>query len=242
MKNFNDFKTRYANYLKDNVIYIVVIAFCLALSRSFAYGSIHLGTAGSAYALNTWIVETLQTFIWLVEFTAIFPIVCMGCDYLIKQYEYYRANEKPLEPKNDVAEAKLQDKPWNTKLVPENSDNSVVTATVKPEVKPEAKLETKPEAKPERKVYVESMLPPVLKPKHKAVVFYNGQYKEFVARKGDLTIFVPGNELSEASLNSLINSEFTDVDLVIQKGKSKDLPDYDKLQLAGKNVKIYVHF
>ena len=233
MKNFNDFKTRYANYLKDNVIYIVVIAFCLALSRSFAYSSIHLGTAGSAYALNTWIVETLQTFIWLVEFTAIFPIVCMGCDYLIKQYEYYKANEKPLEPKNEVAEAKLHDEPWNTKLVPEHSDNSVVTP-VKPEVKPEAKHE--------RKVYVESMLPPVLKPKHKVVVFYNGQYKEFIARKGDLTIFVPGNELSEASLNSLIDSEFTDVDLVIQKDKSKDLPDYDKLQLAGKNVKIYVHF
>ena len=230
MKNFNDFKTRYANYLKDNVIYIVVIAFGLALSRSFAYSSIHLGTAGSAYALNTWIVETLQTLIWLVEFTAIFPIVCMGCDYLIKQYEYYRANEKPLEPKNEVAEAKLHDEPWNTKLVPENSDNSAV-------------IKFADNAHSNKvKTYVETMLPPVLKPKHKAVVFYNGQYKEFIARKGDLTIFVPGNELSEASLNSLINSEFIDVDLVIQKGKSSDLPDYDKLQLAGKNVKIYVHF
>lgn len=238
MKNFNDFKTRYANYLKDNVIYIVVIAFCLALSRSFAYGSIHLGTAGSAYALNTWIVETLQTFIWLIEFTAIFPIVCMGCDYLIKQYEYYRANEKPLEPKNEVAEAKLQDKPWNTKLVPENSDNSVVTPTSECKI---VKFADNGHSN-KGKVYVETMLPPVLKPKHKVVVFYNGQYKEFIARKGDLTIFVPGNELSEASLNSLINSEFTDVDLVIQKDKSKDLPDYDKLQLAGKNVKIYVHF
>lgn len=237
MKNFNDFKTRYANYLKDNVIYIVVIAFCLALSRSFAYGSIHLGTAGSAYALNTWIVETLQTFIWLVEFTAIFPIVCMGCDYLIKQYEYYRANEKPLEPKNEVIEAKLYDEPWNTKLVPENSDNSVVTAS-----EDTVKKFADNGHSDKGKFYVETMLPPVLKPKHKAVVFYNGQYKEFIARKGDLTIFVPGNELSEASLNSLINSEFTDVDLVIQKDKSKDLPDYDKLQLAGKNVKIYVHF
>lgn len=230
MKNFNDFKTQYANYLKDNVIYIVVIAFCLALSRSFAYGSIHLGTAGSAYALNTWIVETLQTFIWLVEFTAIFPIVCMGCDYLIKQYEYYKANEKPLEPKNEVAKAKLHDEPWNTKLVQENSDNS-----------PVVKFADNGHSN-KGKVYVETMLPPVLKPKHKAVVFYNGQYKEFIARKGDLTIFVPGNELSEASLNSLINSDFTDVDLVIQKDKSADLPDYDKLQLAGKNVKIYVHF
>lgn len=230
MKNFNDFKTQYANYLKDNVFYLVAIAFGLALSRSFAYNSIHLGTAGSAYVLNTWIVETLQTFIWVVEFTAIFPIICMGCDYLIKQYEYYKANEKPLEPKNEVAEAKLHDEPWNTALVPEDSDNSVVTASVKPRVKPE------------RKVYVESMLPPVLKPKHKAVVFYNGQYKEFIARKGDLTIFVPGNELSEDSFNSLVNSDFTDIDLVIQKNKSADLPDYDKLQLAGKNVKIYVHF
>ena len=237
MKNFNDFKTRYANYLKDNVIYIVVIAFCLALSRSFAYGSIHLGTAGSAYALNTWIVETLQTFIWLVEFTAIFPIVCMGCDYLIKQYEYYRANEKPLEPKNEVAEAKLHDEPWNTKLVQENSDNSADTTSEDTFVKFADNGRSN-----KGKVYVETMLPPVLKPKHKAVVFYNGQYKEFIARKGDLTIFVPGNELSEASLNSLINSEFTDVDLVIQKDKSSDLPDYDKLQLAGKNVKIYVHF
>lgn len=226
MKNFNDFKTQYANYLKDNVFYLVAIAFGLALSRGFAYNSIHLGTAGSAYALNTWIVETLQTFIWVVEFTAIFPIICMGCDYLIKQYEYYKANEKPLEPKNEVAEAKLQDEPWNTALIPENSDNSVVTASVKSE----------------RKAYVESMLPPVLKPKHKAVVFYNGQYKEFIARKGDLTIFVPDNELSEDSFNSLVNSGFTDVDLVIQKDKSADLPDYDKLQLAGKNVKIYVHF
>ncbi len=237
MKNFNDFKTRYANYLKDNVIYIVVIAFCLALSRSFAYSSIHLGTAGSAYALNTWIVETLQTFIWLVEFTAIFPIVCMGCDYLIKQYEYYRANEKPLEPKNEVAEAKLQDKPWNTKLVPENSDNSAYTTSEDSFVKFADNGHSN-----KGKFYVETMLPPVLKPKHKAVVFYNGQYKEFIARDGDLTIFVPGNELSEDSFNSLINSEFTDVDLVIQKDKSKDLPDYDKLQLAGKNVKIYVHF
>ena len=237
MKNFNDFKTRYANYLKDNVIYIVVIAFCLALSRSFAYGSIHLGTAGSAYALNTWIVETLQTFIWLVEFTAIFPIVCMGCDYLIKQYEYYRANEKPLEPKNEVAEAKLHNEPWNTKLVPENSDNSADTTSEDTFVKFADNGHSN-----KGKVYVETMLPPVLKPKHKAVVFYNGQYKEFIARKGDLTIFVPGNELSEVSLNSLINSEFTDVNLVIQKDKSADLPDYDKLQLAGKNVKIYVHF
>lgn len=237
MKNFNDFKTRYANYLKDNVIYIVVIAFCLALSRSFAYSSIHFGTAGSAYALNTWIVETLQTFIWLVEFTAIFPIVCMGCDYLIKQYEYYRANEKPLEPKNEVAEAKLHDEPWNTKLVQENSDNSADTTSEGKIVKFADNGHSN-----KGKVYIETMLPPVLKPKHKAVVFYNGQYKEFIARKGDLTIFVPGNELSEASLNSLINSEFTDVDLVIQKDKSKDLPDYDKLQLAGKNVKIYVHF
>lgn len=237
MKNFNDFKTRYANYLKDNVIYIVVIAFCLALSRSFAYGSIHLGTAGSAYALNTWIVETLQTFIWLVEFTAIFPIVCMGCDYLIKQYEYYKANEKPLEPKNEVAEAKLHDEPWNTKLVQENSDNLADTTSEDSVVKfADNGYSNK------GKTYIETMLPSVLKPKHKAVVFYNGQYKEFIARKGDLTIFVPGNELSEASLNSLINSEFTDVDLVIQKYKSKDLPDYDKLQLAGKNVKIYVHF
>lgn len=235
MKNFNDFKTQYANYLKDNVFYLVAIAFGLALSRSFAYNSIHLGTAGSAYALNTWIVETLQTFIWVVEFTAIFPIICMGCDYLIKQYENYKANEKPLEPKNEVAEAKLTDKPWNTKLVSENSDNSVVAVAP-------AKHETTPEVTPERKVYVESMLPPVLKPKHKAVVFYNGQYKEFIARKGDLTIFVPDNELSEGSFNSLANSDFTDVDLVIQKGKSSDLPDYDKLKLAGKNVKIYVHF
>lgn len=230
MKNFNDFKTRYANYLKDNVIYIVVIAFCLALSRSFAYGSIHLGTAGSAYALNTWIVETLQTFIWLVEFTAIFPIVCMGCDYLIKQYEYYKANEKPLEPKNEVAEAKLHDEPWNTKLIQENSDNS-----------PVVKLADNGYSN-KGKTYIETMLPPVLKPKHKAVVFYNGQYKEFIARDGDLTIFVPGNELSEDSFNSLVNSDFNDVDLVIQKDKSSDLPDYDKLQLAGKNVKIYVHF
>lgn len=237
MKNFNDFKTRYANYLKDNVIYIVVIAFCLALSRSFAYGSIHLGTAGSAYALNTWIVETLQTFIWVVEFTAIFPIICMGCDYLIKQYEYYKANEKPLEPKNEVAEAKLHDEPWNTKLVQENSDNLADTTSEDSVVKfADNGYSNK------GKTYIETMLPPVLKPKHKAVVFYNGQYKEFIARKGDLTIFVPGNELSEASLNSLINSEFTNVDLVIQKDKSSDLPDYDKLQLAGKNVKIYVHF
>ena len=60
MKNFNDFKTQYADYLKDNVFYLAAIAFGLALSRSFAYNSIHLGTAGSAYALNTWIVETLQ--------------------------------------------------------------------------------------------------------------------------------------------------------------------------------------
>lgn len=237
MKNFNDFKTRYANYLKDNVIYIVVIAFCLALSRSFAYSSIHLGTAGSAYALNTWIVETLQTFTWLVEFTAIFPIVCMGCDYLIKQYEYYRANEKPLEPKNEVAEAKLQDKPWNTKLVPENSDNLADTTSEDSVVKfVDNGYSNK------GKTYIEAMLPPVLKPKHKAVVFYNGQYKEFIARDGDLTIFVPDNELSEDSFNSLVNSDFTDVDLVIQKGKSADLPDYDKLQLAGKNVKIYVYF
>lgn len=237
MKNFNDFKTQYANYLKDNVIYIVVIAFCLALSRSFAYGSIHLGTAGSAYALNTWIVETLQTFIWVVEFTAIFPIVCMGCDYLIKQYEYYRANEKPLEPKNEVAEAKLHDEPWNTKLIQENSENSADTTSEDTFVKFADNGHSN-----KGKFYVETMLPPVLKPKHKAVVFYNGQYKEFIARKGDLTIFVPGNELSEDSFNSLVKSDFTDVDLVIQKDKSADLPDYDKLQLAGKNVKIYVHF
>lgn len=237
MKNFNDFKTQYANYLKDNVIYIVVIAFCLALSRSFAYGSIHLGTAGSAYALNTWIVETLQTFIWLVEFTAIFPIVCMGCDYLIKQYEYYRANEKPLEPKNEVAEAKLHDEPWNTKLVQENSENSADTTSEDTFVKFADNGHSN-----KGKTYIETMLPPVLKPKHKAVVFYNGQYKEFIARKGDLTIFVPDNELSEDSFNSLVDSDFTDVDLVIQKDKSSDLPDYDKLQLAGKNVKIYVHF
>lgn len=237
MKNFNDFKTQYANYLKDNVIYIVVIAFCLALSRSFAYGSIHLGTAGSAYALNTWIVETLQTFIWLVEFTAIFPIVCMGCDYLIKQYEYYRANEKPLEPKNEVAEAKLHDEPWNTKLVQENSENSADTTSENTFVKFADNGHSN-----KGKFYIETMLPPVLKPKHKAVVFYNGQYKEFIARDGDLTIFVPDNELSEDSFNSLVGSDFTDVDLVIQKDKSSDLPDYDKLQLAGKNVKIYVHF
>lgn len=230
MKNFNDFKTQYANYLKDNVFYLVAIAFGLALSRSFAYNSIHLGTAGSAYALNTWIVETLQTFIWVVEFTAIFPIICMGCDYLIKQYEYYKANEKPLEPKNEVAEAKLHEEPWNTALVPEDSDNS-----------PVVKFADNGHSN-KGKVYVETMLPPVLKPKHKAVVFYNGQYKEFIARDGDLTIFVPGNELSEDSFNSLVNSDFTDVDLVIQKDKSSDLPDYDKLQLAGKNVKIYVHF
>lgn len=230
MKNFNDFKTQYANYLKDNVFYLVAIAFGLALSRSFAYNSIHLGTAGSAYALNTWIVETLQTFIWTVEFTAIFPIICMGCDYLIKQYEYYKANEKPLEPKNEVAEAKLHDEPWNTALIPENSDNS-----------PVVKFADNGQSN-KGKVYVETMLPPVLKPKHKAVVFYNGQYKEFIARDGDLTVFVPGNELSEDSFNSLVNSDFTDVDLVIQKDKSADLPDYDKLQLAGKNVKIYVHF
>lgn len=237
MKNFNDFKTRYANYLKDNVFYLVAIAFGLALSRSFAYSSIHLGTAGSAYALNTWIVETLQTFIWLVEFTAIFPIVCMGCDYLIKQYEYYRANEKPLEPKNEVAEAKLHDEPWNTKLVQENSDNLADTTSEGSFVKfADNGYSNK------GKTYIETMLPPVLKPKHKAVVFYNGQYKEFIARDGDLTIFVPGNELSEDSFNSLVNSDFTDVDLVIQKDKSADLPDYDKLQLAGKNVKIYVHF
>lgn len=230
MKNFNDFKTQYANYLKDNVFYLVAIAFGLALSRSFAYNSIHLGTAGSAYALNTWIVETLQTFIWTVEFTAIFPIICMGCDYLIKQYEYYKANEKPLEPKNEVAEAKLHEEPWNTALVPEDSDNS-----------PVVKFADNGHSN-KGKVYVETMLPPVLKPKHKAVVFYNGQYKEFIARDGDLTVFVPGNELSEDSFNSLVNSDFTDVDLVIQKNKSSDLPDYDKLQLAGKNVKIYVHF
>lgn len=230
MKNFNDFKTQYANYLKDNVFYLVAIAFGLALSRSFAYNSIHLGTAGSAYALNTWIVETLQTFIWTVEFTAIFPIICMGCDYLIKQYEYYKANEKPLEPKNEVADAKLHEEPWNTALVPEDSDNSSVV-----------KLADNGQSN-KGKVYVETMLPPVLKPKHKAVIFYNGQYKEFIARDGDLTIFVPGNELSEDSFNSLVNSDFTDVDLVIQKDKSSDLPDYDKLQLAGKNVKIYVHF
>lgn len=237
MKNFNDFKTRYANYLKDNVIYIVVIAFCLALSRSFAYGSIHLGTAGSAYALNTWIVETLQTFIWLVEFTAIFPIICMGCDYLIKQYEYYKANEKPLEPKNEVAEAKLHNEPWNTKLIQENSDNLADTTSEDSVVKFADNGHSN-----KGKVYIETMLPPVLKPKHKAVVFYNGQYKEFIARDGDLTIFVPDNELSEDSFNSLVDSDFTDVDLVIQKDKSSDLPDYDKLQLAGKNVKIYVHF
>ena len=237
MKNFNDFKTRYANYLKDNVIYIVVIAFCLALSRSFAYGSIHLGTAGSAYALNTWIVETLQTFIWLVEFTAIFPIICMGCDYLIKQYEYYKANEKPLEPKNEVAEAKLHNEPWNTKLIQENSDNLADTTSEDSVVKFADNGHSN-----KGKVYIETMLPPVLKPKHKAVVFYNGQYKEFIARDGDLTIFVPDNELSEDSFNSLVDSDFTDVDLVIQKDKSADLPDYDKLQLAGKNVKIYVHF
>lgn len=237
MKNFNDFKTQYANYLKDNVIYIVVIAFCLALSRSFAYGSIHLGTAGSAYALNTWIVETLQTFIWLVEFTAIFPIVCMGCDYLIKQYEYYKANEKPLEPKNEVAEAKLHDEPWNTKLIQENSDNLADTTSEDTFVKFADNGHSN-----KGKFYIETMLPPVLKPKHKAVVFYNGQYKEFIARDGDLTIFVPDNELSEDSFNSLVDSDFTDVDLVIQKDKSSDLPDYDKLQLAGKNVKIYVHF
>lgn len=237
MKNFNDFKTQYANYLKDNVIYIVVIAFCLALSRSFAYGSIHLGTAGSAYALNTWIVETLQTFIWVVEFTAIFPIICMGCDYLIKQYEYYKANEKPLEPKNEVAEAKLHDEPWNTKLVQENSDNLADTTSEDSVVKFADNGHSN-----KGKVYIETMLPPVLKPKHKAVVFYNGQYKEFIARDGDLTIFVPGNALSEDSFNSLVDSDFTDVDLVIQKDKSSDLPDYDKLQLAGKNVKIYVHF
>lgn len=237
MKNFNDFKTQYANYLKDNVFYLVAIAFGLALSRSFAYNSIHLGTAGSAYALNTWIVETLQTFIWVVEFTAIFPIICMGCDYLIKQYEYYKANEKPLEPKNEVAEAKLHDEPWNTKLVQENSDNSAYTTSEDSVVKfADNGYSNK------GKTYIETMLPPVLKPKHKAVVFYNGQYKEFIARKGDLTIFVPGNELSEDSFNSLVNSDFTDVDLVIQKDKSSDLPDYDKLQLAGKNVKIYVHF
>ena len=237
MKNFNDFKTQYANYLKDNVFYLVAIAFGLALSRSFAYNSIHLGTAGSAYALNTWIVETLQTFIWTVEFTAIFPIICMGCDYLIKQYEYYKANEKPLEPKNEVAEAKLHDEPWNTKLVQEDSDNSAYTTSEDSFVKfADNGYSNK------GKTYIETMLPPVLKPKHKAVVFYNGQYKEFIARKGDLTIFVPGNELSEDSFNSLVNSDFTDVDLVIQKDKSADLPDYDKLQLVGKNVKIYVHF
>lgn len=237
MKNFNDFKTQYANYLKDNVFYLVAIAFGLALSRSFAYSSIHLGTAGSAYALNTWIVETLQTFIWLVEFTAIFPIVCMGCDYLIKQYEYYRANEKPLEPKNEVAEAKLHDEPWNTKLIQENFDNLADTTSEDSVVKfADNGYSNK------GKTYIETMLPPVLKPKHKAVVFYNGQYKEFIARDGDLTIFVPSNELSEDSFNSLVNSDFTDVDLVIQKDKSADLPDYDKLQLAGKNVKIYVHF
>lgn len=237
MKNFNDFKTRYANYLKDNVFYLVAIAFGLALSRSFAYSSIHLGTAGSAYALNTWIVETLQTFIWVVEFTAIFPIICMGCDYLIKQYEYYKANEKPLEPKNEVADAKLHDEPWNTKLVQENSDNSAYTTSEDSVVKfADNGYSNK------GKTYIETMLPPVLKPKHKAVVFYNGQYKEFIAKDGDLTIFVPGNELSEDSFNSLVNSDFMDVDLVIQKDKSSDLPDYDKLQLAGKNVKIYVHF
>lgn len=237
MKNFNDFKTQYANYLKDNVFYLVAIAFGLALSRSFAYNSIHLGTAGSAYALNTWIVETLQTFIWVVEFTAIFPIICMGCDYLIKQYEYYKANEKPLEPKNEVAEAKLHDEPWNTKLVQENSDNLADTTSEDSVVKfADNGYSNK------GKTYIETMLPPVLKPKHKAVVFYNGQYKEFIARKGDLTIFVPDNELSEDSFNSLVDSDFTDVDLVIQKDKSSDLPDYDKLQLAGKNVKIYVHF
>lgn len=238
MKNFNDFKTQYANYLKDNAFYLVAIAFGLALSRSFAYNSIRLGTAGSAYALNTWIVETLQTFIWVVEFTAIFPIICMGCDYLIKQYEYYKTNEKPLEPKNEVAEAKLHDEPWNTKLVPENSDNSAVTPTSEGKVVKFADNGYSNKGK----TYIETMLPPVLKPKHKAVVFYNGQYKEFIARDGDLTIFVPDNELSEDSFNSLVDSDFTDVDLVIQKDKSSDLPDYDKLQLAGKNVKIYVHF
>lgn len=237
MKNFNDFKTQYANYLKDNVFYLVAIAFGLALSRSFAYNSIHLGTAGSAYALNTWIVETLQTFIWVVEFTAIFPIICMGCDYLIKQYEYYKANEKPLEPKNEVAEAKLHNEPWNTKLIQENSDNLADTTSEDSVVKFADNGHSN-----KGKVYIETMLPPVLKPKPKAVVFYNGQYKEFIARDGDLTIFVPDNELSEDSFNSLVNSDFTDVDLVIQKDKSSDLPDYDKLQLAGKNVKIYVHF
>ena len=162
----------------------------------------------------------------------------MGCDYLIKQYEYYKANEKPLEPKNEVAEAKLHDEPWNTKLVPENSDNSVVTPTSEDSFVKFADNGYSNKGK----TYIETMLPPVLKPKHKAVVFYNGQYKEFIARDGDLTIFVPGNELSEDSFNSLVNSDFTDVDLVIQKDKSANLPDYDKLQLAGKNVKIYVHF
>ena len=229
MEKFIKFQERYVKYLKDNVFYLIVVATILSISRDIAYSAIQFGTAGSAYALNTWIVETLRSISWTIEFIALFPIIAMFCDYIVAKYQEFRANEKPLEPKNEVAEAKLHDEPWNTKLVTSTPAG-------------EAVLKNSAEQTTERKIYVESMLPPVLKPKHKAVVFYNGQYKEFIARKGDLTIFVPGNELSEKSLNSLINSDFTDVDLVIQKGKSKDLPDYDKLQLAGKNVKIYVHF
>lgn len=225
MEKFIKFQERYVQYLKDNVFYLLVVATILSISRDIAYSTIQFGTAGSAYALNTWIVDTLRSISWTIEFIALFPIIAMLCDYIVAKYQEFRANEKPLEPKNEVAEAKLHDEPWNTKLVTSTPANGAVL--------------TNPT---KRKVYVESMLPPVLKPKHKAVVFYNGQYKEFIARKGDLTIFVPGNELSEKSLNSLINSDFTDVDLVIQKGKSTDLPDYDKLQLAGKTVKIYVHF
>lgn len=225
MERFIKFQERYVKYLKDNVFYLIVVATILSISRDIAYSAIQFGTAGSAYALNTWIVETLRSISWTIEFIALFPIIAMLCDYIVAKYQEFRANEKPLEPKNEVAEAKLHDEPWNTKLVTSTPANEAVL--------------TNPA---ERKIYVESMLPPVMKPKHKAVVFYNGQYKEFIARKGDLTIFVPGNALSEASLNSLISSDFTDVDLVIQKGKSSDLPDYDKLQLAGKNVKIYVHF
>lgn len=229
MEKLNEFQKRYTNYLKDNVFYIIIVAVILFISRDIAFYSIQFGTAGSAYALNAWIVGTLRTISFIVEFTALFPLIMILCELVITKYLDYRANEKPLEPKNDVAKAKLADEPWNTKLV--TSEPAGETTTVASSTESN-----------KRNIYVETLLPPVMRPKHKAVVFYGGQYKELIARKGDLAIFVPGNELSEKSLNSLINSDYTDIDLVIKKDKSADLPDYDKLRLANKNVKIYVHF
>lgn len=232
MEKLNEFQKRYTNYLKDNVLYLIIVAVILFISRDFAFYSIQLGTAGSAYALNTWIVGTLRTISFIVEFVALFPLLMMFCEYIVTQYVKFKATEKPLEPKNDVAKAKLKDEPWNTKLVQDElADETAIVAS-----------SADPDRMNKRHVYVETLLPPVMRPKHKAVVFYGGQYKDLIARKGDLTIFVPGNELSEKSLNSLINSDYTDIDLVIKKAKSTDLPDYDKLRLANKNVKIYVHF